>query len=637
MAVSKHIDRICYAAVALALVIALLLMIFSGSGDGSGVSKEYETSLFDASVVHTIDIQMDDWEDFIAGCEDEQYTACDVVIDGQTYKNVGIRAKGNTSLSNVSSLGSSRYSFKIEFDCYDEGQNCQGLDKLSLNNIIQDDTYMKDFICYQLMDAFGADAPLCSYSYITVNGDDWGLYLAVEGIEESFLERNYGTDYGELYKPDSSDMGGGRGNGRGFEFDADFDFDQADAADSVPELPDEWQKTGAADEQAENKGVFDENIPQSGMQMPMGDMQQGGQNRMQERSDENTPQMPQNGMQMPTDGQMPELPDGEAPEKPDGDMPTDGGMDKPDGGQSRGSDDVLLRYSDDDPDSYSNIFDNAKTAVTGADKSRLIESLKKLNSGEDIESVVDIDEVLRYFAVHNFVCNFDSYTGSMIHNYYLYEKDGKLSMIPWDYNLAFGGFESGVDATSLVNYPIDDPVSGTAKEDRPMLAWIFENEEYTEMYHEYMRQFIEQVFTSGEFEKLIDGTYELIAPYVEKDPTKFCTYEEFQNGVQTLRQFCLIRAQSVSGQLDGSIPSTEEGQQNDRTALVDASSLRISDMGGMDNTMQGGGFSPSKETVNVGAEPQGNAQKNNGFVQIAVSAAAITAGIVFAAAFKRRR
>lgn len=157
------------------------------------------------------------------------------------------------------------------------------------------------------------------------------------------------------------------------------------------------------------------------------------------------------------------------------------------------------------------------------------------------------------------------------------------------------------------------------------------------MYHEYMRQFIEQVFTSGEFEKLIDGTYELIAPYVEKDPTKFCTYEEFQNGVQTLRQFCLIRAQSVSGQLDGSIPSTEEGQQNDRTALVDASSLRISDMGGMDNTMQGGGFSPSKETVNVGAEPQGNAQKNNGFVQIAVSAAAITAGIVFAAAFKRRR
>ena len=31
----------------------------------------------------------------------------------------------------------------------------------------------------------------------------------------------------------------------------------------------------------------------------------------------------------------------------------------------------------------------------------------------------------------------------MIHNYYLYEEDGQLSMIPWDYNLAFGGFSAG--------------------------------------------------------------------------------------------------------------------------------------------------------------------------------------------------
>lgn len=62
--------------------------------------------------------------------------------------------------------------------------------------------------------------------------------------------------------------------------------------------------------------------------------------------------------------------------------------------------------------------------------------------------------------VDNFVLNFDSYTGSMIHNYYLYEKDGQMQMIPWDYNLAFGGFQSMGDATSLVNYPIDSPVSG---------------------------------------------------------------------------------------------------------------------------------------------------------------------------------
>ena len=59
------------------------------------------------------------------------------------------------------------------------------------------------------------------------------------------------------------------------------------------------------------------------------------------------------------------------------------------------------------------------------------------------------------------------YTGSMIHNYYLYEEDGQLSMIPWDYNLAFGGFQGGQDATSMVNYPIDTPVSGGTVDSRP--------------------------------------------------------------------------------------------------------------------------------------------------------------------------
>ena len=142
------------------------------------------------------------------------------------------------------------------------------------------------------------------------------------------------------------------------------------------------------------------------------------------------------------------------------------------GGMVRGSSDVKLQYIDDDPDSYANIFDNAKTDISRADKNRLIESLKALSENERIDEVVDIDQVIRYFVVHNFVCNGDSYTGSMIHNYYLYEDDGALSMIPWDYNLAFGSFQSQ-DASSQVNAPIDTPVSGGSLEDRPMVAWIF--------------------------------------------------------------------------------------------------------------------------------------------------------------------
>lgn len=44
------------------------------------------------------------------------------------------------------------------------------------------------------------------------------------------------------------------------------------------------------------------------------------------------------------------------------------------GGMSNGSDDVLLKYIDDDADRYSNIFENAKTDITNADKNRLIKA-----------------------------------------------------------------------------------------------------------------------------------------------------------------------------------------------------------------------------------------------------------------------
>lgn len=140
-------------------------------------------------------------------------------------------------------------------------------------------------------------------------------------------------------------------------------------------------------------------------------------------------------------------------------MPEEGGFGADRGGMM-GSDDVYLIYTDDDPESYPNIFDNAKTDVSASDEERLIAALKALNEGGDVSDCVDVEAVIRYFVAHNFVCNFDSYTGSMVHNYYLYEEDGILSMLPWDYNLAFGGFQGAQDATALVNYPIDTPVSG---------------------------------------------------------------------------------------------------------------------------------------------------------------------------------
>ena len=520
MSGSKHFEKIAWSVTALTLVLTILFM--NGGRLGLQVSAHtmgYETRLFDNTRVHTIDIVMDNWDELIDNAMSEEYYTANLVIDGEAYKNVAIRGKGNTSLSSVSSMDSDRYSFKVEFDHYDSSITYHGLDKLSLNNLIQDATMMKDYLTYTMMKEFGAAAPLCSFVYLTVNGEDWGLYLAVEGVEDSFLERNYGSSYGELYKPDSMGFGGG-----------------------MPDM-----------------GNFDPS------QMP--DMGNFDPSQMPDMGNFDPSQMPDMGNFDPS--RMTEQPQGEAASA-EGERPSFGG-----GFGGMGSSDVKLQYIDDSLDSYSNIWNNAKTDITEADQVRLIESLRKLSAGEEIEAVVDIEQVIRYFVVHNYVCNGDSYTGSMIHNYYLYEENGQLSMLPWDYNLAFGTFQGG-NAHSTVNTPIDAPVSGGSGEDRPMWNWILSDESYTELYHQYFSDFLNTV----DIQTIIDNAYTLIKPYVEKDPTAFYSPEEFETAVETLRQFCALRSESVSMQL-------ESGETTTDMNYVDASGLTLSNMGSMG---MGGGF-----------------------------------------------
>ena len=550
------------------LIITILFM--NGAALGIEVMAHtlgYENRLFDNTRVHTIDIVMNDWDEFIDNATSEQYYTANLVIDGEAYKNVGIRGKGNTSLSSVSSLGSQRYSFKIEFDQYDNAMTYHGLDKLSLNNLIQDSTMMKDYLTYTMMNEFGAAAPLCSFVYITVNGEDWGLYLAVEGVEDSFLERNYGSDYGELYKPDSMSFGGGRGNGK--------DFNMDDFMNSNNSSEESGKTSGGV--AMPNANGFDPSSMFGGNIPNMEDFDLSQMPGMSQGSSEN------------------------GDKSSFGDF-NFGGI----GGFGMGSSDVKLQYIDDEANSYSNIWNNAKTDITSADQARLIKSLKKLSEGEEIESVVDIEQVIRYFVVHNYVCNGDSYTGSMIHNYYLYEENGQMAMIPWDYNLAFGTFQGG-NGQSTVNMPIDAPVSGSAGEDRPMWSWILSDESYTELYHQYYEEFLKNVDIQG----IIDNAYNLIKSYVEKDPTAFYTYEEFEAGVKAMKQFCSLRSESISMQLSN-------GETTSNMSYVDASGLTLSDMGsiggmggGMPNMSDKGSFGDRGKDKRENYESKSTPQTDN--------------------------
>ena len=607
---TKTADRIACIAAAVMLAVSVCVWgtVENVQGDGRH-TVGYEALLFDQSRVHTIDIVMSDWDDLISHATDEEYRQCSITIDGENIGAAAIRAKGNTSLSSVAGLGSSRYSFKVEFDQYVKGKTYHGLDKLSLNNLIQDATMMKDYLAYTLMNRMGVPSSLCSYAQITVNGEPWGLYLAVEGVEDGFMERN-GMTKGELYKPDSMSFGGGRGNGR--EFDIENFRVQEDK--NTENTPGDEKPSAQAGRQEEgsfggSSGEQQDGFMASGGENARpaadgtGETTEGAPaNRQQDFAASNSESMDQDSNGVFNGNRAEDEGFGDS----GGDRAGNGGFGGGGFNFGMGSEDVKLVYTDDDPDSYSNIFNNAKTKITLKDKNRLIASLKKLKEKEDLDRIVNKDEVTTYLAVHHFLCNDDSYTGMMVHNYYLYEENGRLSIIPWDYNLGFGGFSAGTNATSTVNSPIDNPVSNGTADSRPLIGWIFSDEEALNNYHETYSRFISECVENGWLDGEITRIQELINPYLEQDSSKFYSMEDYEKAVSTLRTFCAKRGESVRGQLDGTIPSTSNGQRNS-SALIDAGDISTADMGSMNG--MGGGFGRGEGS---GAQTEGGSDSGNG-------------------------
>jgi hypothetical protein len=116
-----------------------------------------------------------------------------------------------------------------------------------------------------------------------------------------------------------------------------------------------------------------------------------------------------------------------------------------------------------------------------------------------------------------------------------------------------------------------------------------ENEEYLNQYHEYLQQLVDEYVNSGRFEETYNRIRSQIDELVATDPTAFYTEEEYRIATELLYKTVMLRAESVDGQLEGTIPSTDAGQRTDTSSLVDASDIDVKLMGQM-NMGGSGGF-----------------------------------------------
>jgi spore coat protein H len=132
-----------------------------------------------------------------------QYGKADLVIDGEQIPNVGVRFKGNGSFLSGRALG--KYSFKIDFNEYQDDFSFEGLKKVNLQSCAADPSMLREAISYELFREAGVPAPLTGWASIATDVDgkvkQAGLFLVVEQVDKQFLKRAFGESDGLLVKP----------------------------------------------------------------------------------------------------------------------------------------------------------------------------------------------------------------------------------------------------------------------------------------------------------------------------------------------------------------------------------------------------------------------------------------------------
>jgi hypothetical protein len=107
-----------------------------------------------------------------------------------------------------------------------------------------------------------------------------------------------------------------------------------------------------------------------------------------------------------------------------------------------------------------------------------------------------------------------------------------------------------------INFSIYEPVSGTSLTDRPLLNVLLSDEALVEQYETYLGQIAEEILTEENVAAITTKLGELLEPYIEEDPSKFSTTEEFLEGVSgdnSLPEFAKQRSESILAQLSGEL------------------------------------------------------------------------------------
>ena len=196
---------------------------------GSDTSPDY-AKVFNQDEVLRIDIVItpNDWETMQADLAanltggggppgsisgfDPVWVPSSLFFNGIEWYQVGIRYKGNSSLRSSYQQGIKKLSFKLDFDQFEDtypaikNQRFYGFRQLNLKNNYDDLSMVRERVGSDLFRQFGLASPIVTFCALYVDFGSglqyFGLYSLVEEVDDTMLGSQFGSETGNLYKPD---------------------------------------------------------------------------------------------------------------------------------------------------------------------------------------------------------------------------------------------------------------------------------------------------------------------------------------------------------------------------------------------------------------------------------------------------
>ena len=190
-------------------------MYYSPDGKILYTGGQAPDGMYDRTVVRDVYLnfaQTNYWTLLTNNYASETEIPAEMIVDGVSYPNVGVRFRGNTSYTMIGS--SQKKSFAVDTEFTTEDQNVMGYKNFKFNNAHQDASFMREVLYCRMARKYVPIAK-ANYIHLYLNNQDWGIYPNVQSLDKTYLEQWFQSNDGARFRATSEETGGGPGGGWG--------------------------------------------------------------------------------------------------------------------------------------------------------------------------------------------------------------------------------------------------------------------------------------------------------------------------------------------------------------------------------------------------------------------------------------